>query len=299
MEPFKVRCMTTYMKVACSDLLLLYLIGRLPIASPPNLWQVTLWHDTLPSQTQRCACGWQRRRQAEKWMNMQAAVIENSESLRSLQTPELKAEAVSQIDYACTPLKTQAAKVPEPCWIIYRLMLVFTERWAEFKGMRWRIKVWALWKHCHSQHEPQLYKGLHLCWVQAEASRYYHSRSQQVPSWHRGREFREGAQPEHANVQSLQVSEHMPTWLLRKYGRAMCQTSHDPSSPTTLPHNCLDPSQLAIHQISWATSAIEINTKQEITEDLHMPFSVMVSPGFEARTSGKKLIILSHPKCKI
>lgn len=74
-------------------------------------------------------------------MNMQAAVIENSESLRSLQTPKLKAEAVSQIDYACTPLKTQAAKVPEPCWIIYRLMLVFTERWAEFKGMRWRIKV--------------------------------------------------------------------------------------------------------------------------------------------------------------
>lgn len=68
-------------------------------------------------------------------------MIENSESLRSLQTPELKAEAVYQIDYACTPLKTQAAQVPEPCWIIYRLVLVFTERWAEFKGTRWRIKV--------------------------------------------------------------------------------------------------------------------------------------------------------------
>lgn len=68
-------------------------------------------------------------------------MIENSESLRSLQTPELKAEAVSWIDYACTPLKTQAAKAPEPCWIIYRLVLVFTEWWTEFKGMRWRRKV--------------------------------------------------------------------------------------------------------------------------------------------------------------
>jgi len=68
-------------------------------------------------------------------------VIENCESLRSLQTLELKAEAVSRIDYACMPLKTQAAKVPEPCWIIYGLVLVFTERWAEFKGTRWRIKV--------------------------------------------------------------------------------------------------------------------------------------------------------------
>lgn len=44
---------------------------------------------------------------------MQAAVIENFESLRSLQTPELKAEAASRIDYACTPPKTQAAKVAE------------------------------------------------------------------------------------------------------------------------------------------------------------------------------------------
>lgn len=89
----------------------------------------------LPSQTQMWVCGWHRR------VNVQAAVIENSESLRSLQTPELKAEAASWIDYACTPLKIQAAKVPEPCWIIYRLLLVFTERWAEFKGMRWKIEV--------------------------------------------------------------------------------------------------------------------------------------------------------------
>lgn len=67
--------------------------------------------------------------------------VESSESLRSLQTPELKAEAAFGIDYACTPLKTQAATVPEPCWIIYMLVLVFTEQWAEFKGMRWRIEV--------------------------------------------------------------------------------------------------------------------------------------------------------------
>lgn len=77
----------------------------------------------------------------QKRTNIQAAMIENSESLRSLQTRELKAEAVSWIDYACTPLKTQAAKVPEPRWIIYRLVLVFTERWTEFKGTRGRIKV--------------------------------------------------------------------------------------------------------------------------------------------------------------
>lgn len=125
-----------------------------------------------------------------------------------------------------------------------------------------------------------------------------------MPSWHMGREFREGAQPECvqpecANIQTLQVFEHMPAWLLGMYGRAVCQTACDPSSPTTLTHNPLDSPRPAIHQISWATSAIEINTKQGITEDLHIPFSLMVSPGSEARTSGKKLIILSHPKCKL
>lgn len=72
---------------------------------------------------------------------MQAAVTESSKRLRSLQMPKLKAEAASWIDYACTPLKTQAAKAPEPCQIIYRLVLVFTEQWAEFKGIRWRIEV--------------------------------------------------------------------------------------------------------------------------------------------------------------
>lgn len=35
-------------------------------------------------------CRWQRKRQSEKWTNIQGAVIENSESLRSLQMPELK-----------------------------------------------------------------------------------------------------------------------------------------------------------------------------------------------------------------
>lgn len=112
--------------------MLLHSTGRLLVAS---LHYCSLLLDVLPSQTQMWVCGWHRR------VNVQAAVIENSESLRSLQTPELKAEAASWIDYACTPLKIQAAKVPEPCWIIYRLLLVFTERWAEFKGMRWKIEV--------------------------------------------------------------------------------------------------------------------------------------------------------------
>lgn len=87
--------------------------------------------------------------------------------------------------------------------------------------------------------------------------------------------------------------------FLGKYGRAVCQTARDPSSPTTLPQNALDSPKPAPHQIAWATSAIEINTKQGITEDLHMPFSLLVSPGFEARTSRKELLILSHPKCKL
>lgn len=72
--------------------------------------------------------------------------------------------------------------------------------------------------------------------------------------------------------------------------------SHDPPSPSTFPYNPFGCHRPAIHQISQATSAI--NTKQGITEDLHMSSSLMVSPGFEARTSGKKLIILSHPKSK-
>lgn len=66
-----------------------------------------------------------------------------------------------------------------------------------------------------------------------------------------------------------------------------------PSSTTTLPHNLLDSSTFAIHQISWAASVTEIHTKQGITEDLHMPFSLVVSLGFETRTLGKKFIILS------
>lgn len=77
----------------------------------------------------------------------------------------------------------------------------------------------------------------------------------------------------------------------------MCQTACNPSSPVMLPHDSLHSPTLAIHQISWATSAL--NTKQGVTEGLQMPFSLTVSPGFEARTLGKKLIILSHPKCKL
>lgn len=120
-----------------------------------------------------------------------------------------------------------------------------------------------------------------------------------MPSLHRGRELREGAQPECANVQTLQVSEHMPAWLLGNYGRPVCQAACDPSSPTMFLRNPLDSPRPAIHQISWATSTTEINTKQGINEDLHMLFSFMVSPGFETRTLGKKLIILSYPKCKL
>lgn len=72
-----------------------------------------------------------------------------------------------------------------------------------------------------------------------------------------------------------------------------------PSSSITLPHYLLDSSMLVIHQIFWATSVTEIYTKQGITEDLHMPFALMVPPGFEARIVGKKLSKLSHPKCKL
>lgn len=117
-----------------------------------------------------------------------------------------------------------------------------------------------------------------------------------MPSWHRGREFREGAQPECANLQTLQVSEHMLAWLLGKYGRALCQTACDPSSPATLPHNPLGSPRPVIHQMSWATSTIEIKNKQGITEDFHTPFSLMVSAGFEAKTTGKKINHTKSPK---
>lgn len=118
--------------------------------------------------------------------------------------------------------------MPELCWIIYRLVLVFTEGWAEFKGTRWRIKVWALWKHHHSQHKHQHRKELQLCWVQAEASRYYQSRSHQGLSWHRGRvqdrcTIRART---HANFASV---KHVPAWLLGKQRKARCQTACDPS----------------------------------------------------------------------
>lgn len=217
------------MKVACSDLLLPHLIERLPTASPPNSWQVTLWHDTLHPGRCRRVCVQvagkavrevNKRTGSSDWKLWKSKVSANA---------WVKAEAVSQINYACTPLKTQAAKVPELCWIIYRLVLVFTELWAEFKGMRWRIKVWALWKHHHSQNEHQHHKSLQLCWVQAEASRYFQSRSHQVLSWHRGREFSEGVQPEHAHVQTLQVFEYMPAWPLGKHRKVVCQTACDPS----------------------------------------------------------------------
>lgn len=121
-ESFKFWCAILYMKVVCSDLLLLHLIGMLPITSPPNLWQVTLtWH-TTPRQMQKGMCAEKAVREVNKhtgssdWKLWKSKVSANS---------WVKAEAVSQIDYACTPLKTQTAKVPELCWIIYRLVLVF------------------------------------------------------------------------------------------------------------------------------------------------------------------------------
>lgn len=189
------------MKVVCSDLLLSHLIGKLPITSSPNFWQVTLWHDTLHPGRCRRVCVQVTEEKAVREVNKHTGSSDwKLWKSKVSANAWVKAEAVSQIDYACTPLKTQTAKVPELCWIIYRLVLVFTEEWAEFKGTRWRIKLWALWKHHHSQHKHLLHKGLQLRWVQAEASRYYQSRSHQVVSWHRVREFREGVQSEHAHV---------------------------------------------------------------------------------------------------
>lgn len=127
------------------------------------------WHAT-PRQTQKGMCAEKAVREVNKrtgssdWNLWKSKVSANA---------WVKAEAVSQIDYACMPLKTQAAKVPELCWIIYRLVLVFTEWWAEFKGTRWRIKVWALWKHHHSQNEHQHHKRLQLCWVTGRSQQLF------------------------------------------------------------------------------------------------------------------------------
>lgn len=161
------------MKVVCSDLLLPHLTGRLPIASPLNLWQVTLWHDTLRPGRRRRVCvqvAEKAVREVNKWTGSSDWKLWKSKVSANAW---VKAEAVSQIDYACTPLKTQAAKVPKLCWIIYRLVLVFTEWWAEFKGTRWRIKVWALWKHHHSQNEHQHHKRLQLCWVTGRSQQIF------------------------------------------------------------------------------------------------------------------------------
>lgn len=79
------------MKVVCSDLLLPHLTGKLPITSPPNLWQVTLCHDTLHPGRCRRVCVQVAEEKAVREVNKHTgAVIENSESLRSLQMPELK-----------------------------------------------------------------------------------------------------------------------------------------------------------------------------------------------------------------
>lgn len=268
--------------------------------TPKLMAGYTVTVHTTPKQMHKGYVGrWQKKRQSEKWTNIQAAVIQNSESLRSLKCLS-KSRAASQIDYACTPLKTQTAKVPELCWIIYRLVLVFTGGWAEFKGTRWRIKVWALWKHHHSQHEHQHHKELQLCWVQAEASRYYQSRSHQGLSWHRGREFREGVQSEHAHVQTLQVLSMclLDFWESRGKPCAKQRVTHpifyhNTSSPSSwFFYACHTPDFLGcfclrdIHQAgtNWRPS--------------HAFFTYGLTR-FETRTLGKKLSILSPPKCKL
>lgn len=96
-------------------------------------------------------------------------------------------------------------------------------------------------------------------------------------------------------MHTLQVSEHMSARLLGTYGRTVCQTACDTSSPTTLPYSSLDSPRPATLQISWATSAR--NTKQGIKTSTCL-FHIGTSSGFEVRISGIKIVILSHSKCK-